>query len=402
MKNSISRRGAISAAAIAAGGLAANPIPCFAGQTVGHVDSEHNRKLVVLFLEGGNDGLNMIVPYADPLYRRYRDICRIDAARVVRLTTEHGFHPSMRALTSAWENGKLAIVQGVGYPNHSRSHFVSQAVWHTAQLDARLSDESGWLGRCLDDRQLVTDDPLAFNLNSLVTPLSLRGRRTRTATVPAIDREDAGLVRRLLEQHERGNHTDEQRQYVRRLAGDACESLGLWMQATASSQKLDFPSTVLGQSLARIAWLILSGNPAVVYFATQPGYDTHAGQAPRHASLLSELADGLAAFDRVLTGDGLAQDVAVVVVSEFGRRIQENVSGGTDHGAAGPVLILGGGYKPGLHGKNPDLADLENGDLRVTTDFRSVYATLLRNSLEVNSAGTLPAGLQPMGSLLDV
>ena len=357
-----------------------------------------DRKLVVVFLDGGNDGLNMVAPVHDPLYQRYRVDTRIEPDSGLRLTDQLSLHPAMRGAAEIWQAGRLAVVQGVGYPEHSRSHFVSQAVWHAAQLDAELGISDGWLGRSLDAQQTQIEAPLACSVGFAETPPALRGRLTRTIVPPDISPDDARRAQALLaiDQHRPFSSAD--RQHVARVQRDAASALEQLLPKRAMKPG-DFPGSLLGQQLSQAAWLIRSNNPARVYYLRHSGYDTHAGQHPQHARLLRELADGIGAFDRAMDQAGLSDQVTVMVFSEFGRRVAENRSGGTDHGAAGPVLLVGGGYVPGLHGEPYDLETLDDGDLRVTTDFRSVYATVLQHSLQINPQSVLPQSFQPLPQL---
>lgn len=356
------------------------------------------RKLVVLFLVGGNDGLNTVLPLRDPHYRRYRTDTRIEPADALRIDDELALHPSMRGLAEVWEAGRLAILQGVGYPNHSRSHFVSRAVWHAAELEAKLETSSGWLGRSLDERQSRSEAPLAYSVGFSETPPALRGRATRSAVPPDVGPEEAERLRKLLAADADRQFVLSEHQRVARVQQDAISALDQLLETEALAHD-DFPQTELGKQLSQVAWLIRSGNPACVYYMRHDGYDTHAGQAPRHATLLRQLSEGLRAFDRAMSAAGLVSQVTVMVFSEFGRRVAENESGGTDHGAAGPVFLVGGGYEPGLHGQQPDLSNLDDGDIRVTTDFRDVYATVLRHSLGINQDQVLPMRFQPIASL---
>ncbi len=385
---------------LSAGGILSfgGPAPRLLAAASETAPNQSGRKLVVIFLDGGNDGLNTIVPVRDPLYAKYRSATRLDPSRSLRLDDELSLHPTMRGLADVWESGRLAIIQGVGYPNHNRSHFVSQAVWHTGQLDAERNTSDGWLGRSLDQRQMDADSPLAYSVDFAETPPALRGRVTRTAVPPNVNRSEARRILELLSRHQQHRLDSKKREYVARTRQDAVSALDQLM-ASQAPQLGGFPDTELGQQLAQVAWLVRSGNAACVYYLRQSGYDTHAGQQPRHSSLLRELADALGAFDLAMDQNDLSSRVTVMVFSEFGRRVAENESGGTDHGAAGPVLLVGGGYTPGLHGQPYDLENLDNGDLPVTIDFRRVYAAVLQSSLNVDPASSLPQEFQPLPEL---
>lgn len=365
---------------LAAGGVMsfAGPVPATLAQIAdGGERSGSEDVLVVIFLRGGNDGLNTVIPAGNPLYKRYRKRCRIDASRAIGIDDGLSLHPALRNLANVWENDRLAIIQGVGYPNHNRSHFVSTAVWHSAKVTARPQSGYGWLGRVLDRLQTTTETPLAYSSGLGETPHLLRGRHTRTAAVPAITSAEAREVLNLL----RGpmvstttTHADVSLVATRQR--DAAAAL----DQLINSEPLRagrFPDTPLGSRLEQVAWLLESHNPARVYFLEQSNFDTHAGQMPTQAELLRELGDAVAAFDQHLEKSGLSKRVTTMIFSEFGRRVKENASGGTDHGKAGPVLLMGGSVRSGLHGSAPDLSRLDDGDVRVTTDFRGVYKSIV-------------------------
>ncbi len=204
----------------------------------------------------------------------------------------------------------------------------------------------------------------------------LRGRHTRTAMPPEMSRSEAVDVLNLLNSNQSSLSSPDVN-LVSTRSEDAAAAVEQLLHSK-SSTVARFPNSRLGQQFSQIAWLIESGTPAPVYFLKQPGYDTHAGQTPSHTALLSELGDALAVFDKRMHRTGYAQRVTTMVFSEFGRRVAENASGGTDHGKAGPVFLVGGAIRPGLHGTRPDLENADHGNVRVTTDFRSIYRSLLR------------------------
>ena len=356
--------------------------------------TKHNTRqvLVVIFLQGGNDGLNTVVPADDPLYKRHRRRCRIAAANAISLDDELYFHPALRNLAGTWEDNRLAIVQGVGYPNHNQSHFVSTAVWHSGDIEAQPQYGDGWLGKSLDPLQLQTDAPMAWSLGTHDTPHMLRGRHTRTAMPPRLTRFEAEEVLGLLRRKTlKRNSSDAS--LVQARSADAASAMEKLLAAQPRGVR-EFPNTRLGGQLAKVAWLIESDTPAPVYFLNQPGYDTHAGQAALHGALLGELGDALAAFDRRMYQTANSNRVTTLVFSEFGRRVAENDSGGTDHGKAGPVFLVGGSVRPGLHGGAPDIEHTDNGNVAVTCDFRGVYKSVLRQ-LEIED-GALADSIEPL------
>ena len=351
-----------------------------AGKSISRVDG----RLVVLYLEGGNDGLNTVIPKHDPFYQRSRTELAIDSSRLLSLDDGIGLHPSIRRLMTVWEQGRLAIVNNVGYPGHSRSHFLSRDVWHSGQLPEQVDLASGWLGRAIDPQQRTSHAPLAYSMSGHEPPHPLRGKFLRTSSAINCSAGESNELRNLLANAESPEPLTKDRKYANDLIKDTSEMLRSESNRNAKRPQT-FPATSLGQQLEQVANLIQADLNAKVFYAVQTGYDTHAFQGVPHSILLKELGDALAAFDECMHELGLSSKVTTFVFSEFGRRVHENETGGTDHGAAGPVFIMGGPCRPGIHGTKVDLEHLDNGDLKVTTDFRSVYTTLLKTTLGVDS-----------------
>jgi uncharacterized protein (DUF1501 family) len=388
-------------------GLAAAPlvalaptVPLFVarGARVGDT-ADTGRVLVVVELVGGNDGINTVVPFADEGYAKHRKALRLPREQLVRLDDHVGLHPALKPLARAWEDGQLAIVQGASYPNPSRSHFVSRAVWHTARRETDQEQDIGWLGRGLDgagDRLA----PAVSVSEGTVAPVALRGRLRSCVSVRRLEecRLAAELPRggpaALLPTGEpRG---DDLLAYARRAAVHAAATADLLADPKLASGGPPYPATPLGRHLQVVARAIKAGLKASTYYVTHGGgefgegdYDTHAGQLPTHAALLTELAEGWAALLSDLQASRLDDRVALLAFSEFGRRVHENASGGTDHGTAGPVLLLGGRVLGGLVGAMPRLLELEDGDLKWSVDFRRVYATVLEGWLGVSAKAAL-------------
>lgn len=344
--------------------------PVLNAMTLPTPDTE--RRIVTLFLRGGNDGLNTVIPARDPLYARYRDNLRISPDDAIHLTKGMYLNPAMRSLADCWDAGRLSIQQGVGYPNHSRSHFVSTAVWSEGKLGATLPSFDGWLARTLDPLQRTSRSPLANAIDSPDTPELLRGRITRTVSMPQLPRLEARTLTRLLQDNEDFTAQSEAERFVLQACRDAATSL---QNSSTSSTRLDgFPKTTFGRRMQQVAGVIETLPQIRAIHAVHDGYDTHTAQRVQHTLLLRELSGGLAALDGFLSKRGLSESVLIMVYSEFGRRVQENASHGTDHGAAAPVFLLGGGATPGLHGASPDLENLANGDIAVTRDFRDLQS----------------------------
>ncbi len=343
------------------------------------------RVLVVVQLDGGNDGVNTVVPFADEGYAKYRKTLRLGRERLVKVNAEVGLHPALGGFGKLLEDGRLAVVQGVGYPNPNRSHFESMAIWHSARFDPEERNGLGWLGRGLDAAIARADgSPAAVFVGGGQMPAALRGRRS---TASGLTRPEDFLLapEAKAAPGKRGEDAnDGLAAFVRRCALDGYAAADRMAEvARAADASAVYPTTELAGQLRLVARLIKGGVGTRVYYVRQPGYDTHAGQLGAHFGLLNELSGGVKAFLDDLTAAKLAERVTVLAFSEFGRTVKENGSAGTDHGTAGPVFLAGPGVKAGLVGKAPSLLDLDpkHGDLRMSLDFRRVYATVLTDWL---------------------
>lgn len=373
--------------------------------------------LVVLQMAGGNDGLNMVVPYADDIYYHSRPTLGLPADKVLKLDSYAGLNAKLTGLKSLFDEGHLSVVQGVGYPNPNRSHFRSTEIWQTAS-DADRNESEGWLGRYFDSCcagadptvgvAIGEDTPQAFAAKTptgitFSQPEQFRWMPSekvegRMSAEESFFRElngSAGDEEALLATSEGGS--------IGSIPGKSKTDLGTIdfltrtaLDAQLSSDKIlaimrkykskvSYPEGRLGASLSMIARMISGGLPTRVYYASQGGFDTHAGQVHAHERLMGELNDALSAFTTDLKQQGNFDRVLLITFSEFGRRVVENANGGTDHGAAAPMFIVGGAVKPGLFGKYPSLSDLDYGDLKFNTDFRSVYGTVLDKWLRAPS-----------------
>jgi uncharacterized protein (DUF1501 family) len=361
-------------------------VPGFLARTArGAYADRDGRVLVVIQLDGGNDGINTVVPFADEGYARHRKALRLPKDQLIKIDDCVGLHPAMREAGKLVESGRLAIVPGVGYPNPSRSHFRSMAVWQTGRLDPEDQGGPGWIGRGLDAAGAGGRGESLF-IGSGAPPAALRGRR---AVAQALERmEDLVLAPQV--EPNRGALADEPGDdlaaFVRRSTLDAYTAADRLAGLTRNRDtEARYPATGLADRLRTIARLLKGGYAARVFYTTQGGYDTHAGQLFPHAQRLGELSGALRAFLDDLAGGGLADRVLVLGFSEFGRRVSENGSAGTDHGTAGPVLLAGTAVRPGLAGPYPSLTDLEAGDLKMSVDFRRVYATVCEDWLGLHA-----------------
>jgi uncharacterized protein (DUF1501 family) len=371
----------------------ASTVPAFVERTARAADpGPDSRVLVLIQLDGGNDGINTIVPYEDEGYERARRDLRLDPRGLVKLDEKAGIglHGAMRPLGKLFEDSRLAIVQGVGYPNPTRSHFESMAIWHSARMKPADRDGLGWLGRGLDAASPpVSGAPGAIFLSRSDIPLAIRGRRTVATSMTRAD--DFVLASDI---DPRGGAHGPAGSLITFVGRAAADAYGLANQMAAMEKARDtssaYPKTALAEHLSFVARLIRAGSRTRVYYALQSGYDTHSFQLGRHAELLGELAGALRAFHDDLANAKLDDRVAVLCFSEFGRRVEENGSQGTDHGTAGPVLLSGSRVCGGLIGQAPSLTDLDSeGDLNMTVDFRQVYATVLDQWLGVSAKAAL-------------
>jgi uncharacterized protein (DUF1501 family) len=387
--------------------------------------------LVVLQLSGGNDGLNTVVPFGNDLYYKARPTIGIPKDSTLKLNDQIGLHPSLAPFKAEFDAGHMAIIQNTGYPNPNRSHFRSMEIWHTAADADGPSLVNGWLGRYFD-AQCAGSDPHAVIENAeigvsfgKVMPQAFRN----SANVGlAVDNPNtfqwnaSGETEALAKaQEEIFSHLNQPGgvdaspmssmatlgaiadsapatlDFLRHtamnamLAGDRIRSI-----LGKDKGKITYPQSELGNQLGMIAKLIGGGFPTRVYYAYQGGFDTHANQVGTHARVLGDVAQAVGAFRNDLRDQKNSDRVLVLAFSEFGRRVAENGSAGTDHGAAAPVFLFGEQIKAGIHGHAPDLATLTDGDIVHETDFRQVYATVLEGWLGTQSAPLLG---RPFGTL---
>jgi len=355
-------------------------------------DGRDDRVLVVVELAGGNDGLNTVVPFTEDGYYRARPQLGIKDSKVVKLDDKLGLHPELTPLKALWDAGQLAVVNGVGYPRPNRSHFESMDIWHTGDPE-QGARRAGWLGRYLEARSqqegvdprgmnVGGDLPLAMRAESMPVP-SLQGLDSLVLRTDPRSGQDAALevetIRKLSGLERPGEA--ETLQFLRRALAGACAEAERLKQAAQTYQAAVSYEGGLGQKLALIARMIDGGFPARVFYTSTGGYDTHAGQEGSHNQLHRSFARALSDFWKDLGAHKHLDRVAVMAFSEFGRRVEENGSRGTDHGTAGPVFVAGGSVRGGLIGQHPSLKDLDQGDLKFTTDFRSIQRTLLENWL---------------------
>ncbi len=375
--------------------------------------------LVVLQLAGGNDGINTLVPYGDDAYHKARPTIALPSNQILKISDYAGLHPKLTGLHNLYGEGHLGLVQGVGYPNPNRSHFRSTEIWQTAS-DSDRNETEGWLGRYFDSCCQGADPAVGVAIGgetpqafSSPTPKGIAFRNPeqfRYMSEAANDPASADMFMRQMNQVDESGHSslsENSGGSIGMISGPANDdgSTVEFLQRTAlgaqmSSDKIlaitrktkstvNYPQSQLGNSLNMVARLIAGGLPTRVYYVSQGGFDTHATQIPAHDRLMNDLNLATSAFVADLKAQKNFDRVLLLSFSEFGRRVAENASGGTDHGAAAPLFVLGGGVKPGLYGNYPSLTDLHDGDLKFSTDFRSVYATALEKWLGAPSEQVL-------------
>jgi len=331
--------------------------------------------VVFVQLNGGNDGLNTFIPFDDPLYYDLRTKIALNKDVVVGKNKGMAFHPSLKDFAQMQQNGDLTVIQNVGYPEPIRSHFRSQEIWQTA-VDSDKYINEGWLGRYLDLQCNGHQATAGINLDS-IDNLALKGMEPNSITI-----KDPNRFKVRSDKEENVKLSDNpQLDFVRKIANSVTEGSVEIQKALAKSKtEISYPKTELSKNLEWIGRLIKGNLNSKVYYTSLGGFDTHDNQLAIHERKLTDLNDALYSFYQDLKQAQLLQNVTVVVFSEFGRRVKDN-GNGTDHGTAAPMFIIGGNNKGTILGNNPNLTNLDNGDLKYEIDFRSVYASLLKEKM---------------------
>lgn len=380
----ISRKEFLRRSALATAGsmLIPNFLKAYELQHLGQAPSTH-KALVIIQLSGGNDGLNTVVPFRNDIYYRERPRIAVQAEKVLRLNDEVGLNPALDKLKALYDDGLMAVLNNVGYPNPDRSHFRSMDIWHTASA-ANEYLPHGWLGRYLDASCAGACAPYqAIEVDDTLS-LALKGQKTNGIALldpKKLYNQTRGGIYEQLSQI--GHHDHEQTHYLYKTLSETVSSAAyIYDKAHVTRSKTTYPTSELGQGLKTIAELILSGVSTNVYYISISGFDTHVNQVPQQERLLKQYAEAVSAFVQDLKSQQRLNDVLVMTFSEFGRRVKQNASNGTDHGTANNVFLLGGSMKAqGVLNQGAILNDLDDGDLKHSVDFRSIYASLLRNWL---------------------
>lgn len=360
-----------------------------------------NRTLIVVQMAGGNDGLNTVVPYTDPIYYKMRPTIGVAENKVLPLDTRLGLHPNLAPLKTLWDQGHLAIVEGVGYPNQSLSHFQAMDIWQT--LDLSGGGREGWLGKVVSGwvdndghpfKVLDVGSQTAQALQSISKPVpTLTNIESYRLVADPTDRVDKGnaRVQALMKLYNTYPKSSPYAALLDTVALDAQEGMHqLSVANQAYHPAVTYPKGPFGAGLKVLAEAIVQGLGLRIGYVTLGGFDTHVNQVQTHTTLMTTLAEGLSAFYKDLVQHGQADNVVIMTWSEFGRRVEENGSLGTDHGTAAPMFILGNAVNKGIYGEPPGLNNLDHsGNLKYTVDFRSVYATVLDRWVGASSKDVL-------------
>ena len=347
-----------------------------------------NKVIVVLQLSGGNDGLNTIIPVRNDIYYRSRPRLGIERAKALSLTDETGLHPVLTSFADAFHDGSMAIINGVGYPNPDRSHFRSMDIWQTGSTSSQYLN-SGWIGRYLDAQCSGCAKPTqALEVDDVVS-LALKGEHYSGLACKDPKRlfgtSNGPFFKEIAKEYV-GHHDERPVDYLYKTMAETLSSADyIYKQSRLHPSQVNYPDSELGKNLKTIASLIFSEINTKAYYLSLGSFDTHINQEMQQQRLFKELNDAVAAFIKDLKQNNRFNDVLLFTFSEFGRRVAQNASGGTDHGTANNMLFLSGGLRQkGLINPMPDLSDLEDGDLKHTVDFKNVYATILHNWLQAD------------------
>lgn len=385
------------AAVLSFGGLAPQPLAAAAAS------NSTERVLVVIELAGGNDGLNTVVPFSDDAYYKARPDLAIPKSNVLKINDSSGLHPSLKGFADLLEAGRLAIVQGVGYPDPNRSHFESMDIWHTCQRKNETRTD-GWIGRFLESQKESSTDPSAIHLGYDKQPFAVMSRNIRVPSIQSLEQfrlqgsEDSAFKKAVTELSEarRGDGNDLLNFVQSSTSSAIAASDRLVTSGKNYSSSVTYPATQLATQLQTVARLLASGLKTSVYYVQLNGFDTHSQQPAAHEGLLRQLSDAVKAFLDDIDLQKQSDRVTVMAFSEFGRRVEQNASEGTDHGTAGPMFLAGASIKPGLIGNSPNLRKLQDGDLQFDIDFRQVYAATLKSWFGCDPKSILLGDYQPV------
>jgi len=387
------RRRFLQNTALASGALM---IPAFLKpfEALAKSDLTGYKNLVIIQLSGGNDGLNTIVPYGNDIYYQKRSTIAINQNDVVKLNDIQGLNPSLSALKEIYDQGWMSIINSVGYPNPDRSHFRSMDIWQTASESNQFLT-TGWIGRYLDSNCQSCSKPYAAIEVDDTLSLAMKGAKMKGIAVQDPNKlyqtTREPFFKDLVHDHSGDNLSEDNLGYLYKTMIETYSSAD-YIQNTSKTYtvKGEYPATPLANQLKTVSKFINSGLQTRIYYVSLSGFDTHVRQQDQQARQLKIYGDAVAAFIKDLKQSGKLDDTLVMTFSEFGRRVEQNASNGTDHGTANNILIYGGKLKKaGFYNDAPNLSQLDNGDLKYQIDFRDVYATLLDKWLDINNGQIL-------------
>ena len=359
------------------------------------------KKLIVVQLSGGNDGLNTVVPYRNDIYFNSRPEISISESAILKLNDEIGLNSEMSELKKIYDAGNLCILNSVGYPNPDRSHFRSMDIWQSGSGSDQYLN-TGWIGRYLDSECENCNSPYsAIDVDSSLN-LALKGKVNSGIAVDDPKKFFMNSSQRffsdIAESPKHFQENDSTAEYLYKTLIETISSSDyIYQNSKIYKSQKDYPNTAFGKNLKTIAEMIISEIETTVYYVSLSGFDTHVNQTGRQGRLLKELSDGLAALTDDLKSNDKLNEVIILTFSEFGRRVKENASGGTDHGTANNIFLIGGSLnKYGIYNAQPDLSDLDDGDLKYEIDFRNVYSTILKKWLNADDRNIIGKGFEYM------
>ena len=373
---------------------AAMMIPNFLKAQENKIVSAKEKILVVIQLTGGNDGLNTVVPFENDLYYNARPKIAIKKNEVLKLNNELGLNPAMQGFKNLYEDGKVCLINNVGYPEPDRSHFRSMDIWQTASNSNEYMT-TGWLGRYLDEQCNNCDKPTQVLEFDDTLSLALKGNNVKGLAMKDPKRlfgttTDA-FIQQLSLQHNIGDHQHDNAEYLyKTLAETVSSSAYIYQKSKIYKSATTYPNHQFGKSMKTIAELITSGVNTTVYYISLGSFDTHFNQQKRQTDLLQQLSETVKIFMNDLKISDKQDDVLLMTFSEFGRRVNENASLGTDHGTANQIFLIGNNLKKkGIFNESPNLSDLDEGDLKFSVDFKNVYSTILKKWLNTDEQSIL-------------
>lgn len=388
---SISRRKFISLSSLASASVC---MPKFLKAYAQHQVASNHKVLVIIQLSGGNDGLNTIIPVRNDIYYKMRPQIGISKEDAITLNDDAAIHPALKSFADLYQQGHLAVLNNVGYPNPDRSHFRSMDIWHTASASNEIK-QYGWLGKYLDAQCAGCDKPtIALEIDDVLS-LALKGEHYKGIAFKDLERlyrnSKNNFLLQLQQTHAYTSHEEKPIDYLYKTITETTHSAQyIYDNYQRFKTKYSYPDSDLGRNLKTIASLILSDINTTVYYVSVSGFDTHVHQAEQQTKLFTELSNAVDAFVKDLKQNNRFKDVLLCTFSEFGRRVSENASKGTDHGTANNMFFISESLKEkGILNALPNLSNLDDGDLKYTVDFKQVYATLLDKWLNQNHQSIL-------------